>query len=416
MALHDFLQGDLYQQGLAQFNRGEWAAAIQSFTELQASGDAYPDVDGLIADARLKLQFEGSDVPVALAPPRPSMLLPMLMVAALALLVAGGYVGFQWFNQPTPVMAVVVPTEIPPTETPLPPVQPTVRPTMVPVPTAIVPGMVSIKAGEGESFINTPANIDIILDASGSMLATVGTDGAQRWLVARDALRKVLDVGVLPLESNVGVRTYGRNRGKDCGDLEVVQPLEPYSYECVLTTINSIQPVPYGMTPLAASLQAANRDLAHVTGSSAVILVTDGIESCDGDPVAAAAKLVEGSADRKVHVIGFAVDDPGATENLRQIAAKGNGLYFDANDSTQLAEALQQAVVLSYTITTPSGEAVSEGTVGQSAMQLDSGNYQLRIEGTPPLVQDFSVKNGGSTEILLSQRDGGLGAEVVEKR
>ena len=200
------------------------------------------------------------------------------------------------------------------------------------------------------------------------------------------------------------------------GTLNLYTRLSPTANERVLSTINMIKPVPYGMTPLAASLRASSVDLAHVTGSSAVILLTDGIESCDGDPVTEAAKLVEGGTDRKVHVIGFAVDDPAATENLRQIAAKGNGLYFDANDSAQLAEALQQAVALKYTIATPSGETVSEGTVGQSTIQLDSGNYQLRIEGTPPLVQDFNVRNGGSTEILLSQGDGGLGAEVVEQR
>ncbi len=286
---------------------------------------------------------------------------------------------------------------------------------MVPLPTRIAPGMVTIKVADGEKFVDTPANIDIILDASGSMLAAMGTDGPARWEVARDALGQLLNSGVVPLESYVGLRTYGRNQGRDCGDLEVVQPLEPFSYERILASVNGIKPVSYGMTPLAASLRATNQELASVMGSSAVILLTDGIESCDGDPAAEAASLVAGGTNRMVHVIGFAIDDPAATENLRKIATEGNGMYFDAHDSGQLAEALQQAIVLRYTIATPSGETVMEGKVGQGPTELKPGNYQLRIEGSPSLIQDFTVKNGGASEILLRQIAGGLQAEVVER-
>jgi Ca-activated chloride channel homolog len=416
MSIYDTSPADLYRKGVAHFNNGEWAAAIEALSALQETGAPYRDVDQLLADAQLKLQFEGGEVPVALAPPRPSLMMPVLMGVALLLLVVGGFLGFQWLNRPQAVVAVAAPTAPPATATPRPVA--TARPTAVvvaPTPIPRAPGTVAIKAAEGESFISTPANIDIILDASGSMLAPVGTDGPERWVAARDALRSLLDSGVIPLESYVGVRTYGRNRGRDCGDIEVMQPLEPYSYERVLGVVNAIKPVPYGMTPLAASLRNAGQNLANVTGSSAVILVTDGIESCDGDPVAEAEKLVAGATDRKVHVIGFAIDDPAATENLRQIAAKGNGLYFDANDSAQLGEALQQAVVLSYAITTPSGEEVATGTVGDAPVPLNAGAYRLRIEGTP-LVQDFAIKNGDTTEILLSQGNGGLQAETVAGR
>ena len=114
-------------------------------------------------------------------------------------------------------------------------------------------------------------------------------------------------------------------------------------------------------------------------------------------------------------MIGFAVDEPAANENLRQIAAKGNGLYFDANNSAQLAEALQQAVVLSYAITTAAGEEVAQGTVGDPSVQLNPGTYRLRIDGTPTLEQEFTVENGDTTDILLSQTDGVLQADIQQR-
>lgn len=50
--------------------------------------------------------------------------------------------------------------------------------------------------------------------------------------------------------------------------------------------------------------------------------------------------------------------------------------------------------------------------VGDVQVQLNSGTYRLTIPGTPPLVKQFSITSGGSTEILLSQGEGGLQAEV----
>ena len=56
---------ELYQRGLQHFHRAEWHDAITAFTELQASGEAFPGVEDLIADARVKLIFESVTPPDA---------------------------------------------------------------------------------------------------------------------------------------------------------------------------------------------------------------------------------------------------------------------------------------------------------------------------------------------------------------
>src|SRR5689334_18921556 len=82
---------ELYRQGVSQFNRGEWSAAIATFNELQDVSNAYPDVTDLLADARLKLQLMGAEQPAAMAPPRRSLLPAALALLALVFVGSGSY-------------------------------------------------------------------------------------------------------------------------------------------------------------------------------------------------------------------------------------------------------------------------------------------------------------------------------------
>jgi hypothetical protein len=247
------------------------------------------------------------------------------------------------------------------------------------------------------------------------MLGPVPGTDQLRWEAARTAVRTVLDSGTIPLDSSIEVRTFGQRRDKGCEDLEVVLSREPYSYERVLNAIDAIRPAVRGMTPLSASLEAAADDLASVDESTTLILVTDGVDiSCDGDPVATAASFVEHAAPRKVHVIGFALDDPMASGMLRDIAAAGNGLYFDAKDSAELAAALQQAIVLRYHIMTPAGLEVATGTVGDQPRVLDPGTYRLTIDASPTIEREIVVTDGGVVQVQLRADDaGGLTADVL---
>src|SRR3954471_1617291 len=109
---------DLYRQGVTSFNRGEWSDAIATFNDLQAVSNAYPDVTDLLADARLKLQLMGNGQPLAMAPPRRSLLRPALALLALLFVGSGAYLIVRAMNQPTPpAQAQVVPTAVPPTAT-----------------------------------------------------------------------------------------------------------------------------------------------------------------------------------------------------------------------------------------------------------------------------------------------------------
>src|SRR5689334_1947034 len=91
MSINDYLSPDgLYRQGLQHFNRGEWQAAIDAFGQLQAGGHAYPGVDELLADARLKARIESAEPPLFKAPPRTPRLVRALLLLIVVLLGVGG--------------------------------------------------------------------------------------------------------------------------------------------------------------------------------------------------------------------------------------------------------------------------------------------------------------------------------------
>ena len=82
-------------------------------------------------------------------------------------------------------------------------------------------------------------------------------------------------------------------------------------------------------TPLAAAIAAVAGDLAAVTGPRIVIIVSDGQESCGGDPEAAVRSLVEQGFDVSVNVVGLDLDRR-TRRRISKLAAIGNGAYYDA--------------------------------------------------------------------------------------
>lgn len=173
-----------------------------------------------------------------------------------------------------------------------------------------------------------------VLDASGSMWGQV--EGKSKIEIARDTMDNA--VGGLDENTDVGLMTYGHRRKGDCNDIELVSPVgQPR--DSLLKSMKGLNPK--GKTPLAASLTQAVNSLKQVEGAASVVLVSDGLETCGGDPCAAAKAAVESDVDMNVHVIGFDVTDEEARQ-LQCIADNGNGKYFTAANAAQLSDAFTE--------------------------------------------------------------------------
>jgi len=189
-------------------------------------------------------------------------------------------------------------------------------------------------AQEGDS-----AHIELILDASGSMWAKLGK--STRIEVAKEALNKIIDDLSERKGIAVGLRVYG-HRTNDCKDTKLEIPIGPLDAKKMKKFINGIKPK--GKTPIAYSLEQAARDfMIDFKGNRIVILVTDGLESCNGDPCAAAKALAEKGIVSKIHVVGFGMDKKSVSQ-LECIVEPSGGLLLEANNADELAKAFDTIV------------------------------------------------------------------------
>jgi len=221
------------------------------------------------------------------------------------------------------------------------------------------------------------ARLLLILDGSGSMWGRV--DGQPKITVAKSAASDA--ILALPQEITAGLMFYGHRRKGDCQDIELVAPLGTARQQ-MLDQLKFVSPK--GMTPLTASLTKAGELLAGGEGDATVILVSDGIETCAGDPCIAVTAMRDKGLKLVVHVVGFDVKGA-AAEQLQCIARAGGGGYFQANDTAGLRQALsaiRTTVVDRKPVTPPPPPVQAAAPPGEQT----SSSKRVRIAGPGTVV------------------------------
>lgn len=188
-------------------------------------------------------------------------------------------------------------------------------------------------------------NIEVLVDASGSMAQEV--DGQQKMDAAKKAITTFL--AGLPEEANVALRVYGhKGTGSDsdkalsCGSSELIYGFEPYQASAIESALSTIKPA--GWTPNGLALQKAQEDLTEFKGennTNIVYLVSDGIETCESDPVGVANAFYDSDITPIINVLGFDVDGEGQN-HLREIADASEGIYQTVADENELAKELEK--------------------------------------------------------------------------
>ena len=191
-------------------------------------------------------------------------------------------------------------------------------------------------------------HVEVILDASGSMAGAL-PDGTSKIAGAQRAIERL--AAGLPADLAVALRAYGHASPKDkhdCRDTALLVPFGPASGQRAAVTAQAKALRPRGWTPITYVLQTAAADFPAGASERVLVLVSDGKETCDGDPCALARTLAAGTPPVVVHTIGFAADDA-ARLQLACIAAATGGRSFDAATADQLAAMLATAVTAAGT-------------------------------------------------------------------
>jgi len=206
----------------------------------------------------------------------------------------------------------------------------------------------TVSVTSSSSFTTSNAlNIEYILDASNSMNDPLPS-AELKIDVAKRVICNLIDNLATEVKGNVnvGLRIYGANfdptKTKEvaCRDSVLVVPVKGIDAQLIKSKVMETKAA--GYTPLAYSLELASKDFPSGEGNTnVIILVSDGKETCGGDPVGVIKKLKEQGFNVVVHCIGLAVDEE-AKKQLEEIAMVGGGVYYTAESAEQLTELLKK--------------------------------------------------------------------------
>ncbi len=318
---------------------------------------------------------------------------------------------------------ITLPTAPLPMPAPKPPVEPEVPLATLPgapeikkpeqaeipsLPAPEVPIEVEPKPAEAEAvpyepkLVTARTNIDVILDASGSMSAPLGATTQSKF----DALRQALYDVVFELiqqqtdfPRNIAVRLMGSTQeaaANNCEDTELAVGMGDPNLDAIRGILDKAKA--QGQSPIAYTLEKAVDDFP-IGGAAdrVIVLVADGADSCEGNPCEVASGLSE---DMIVHVIAFDVA-PEDQEKLSCIAKNADGQFFLARNEGELRASLDQAInsTMPYNLkltatagTSPlpfkvtafkagTEEEVRRGeSLGTKLLSLSPGTYDILIE------------------------------------
>ena len=190
-----------------------------------------------------------------------------------------------------------------------------------------------------------PTRILFLFDASQSMYARWETN--TKYEVAKKMLSEMVDSLNEMTNLELALRVYGHTKKyppQDCDDTRLEVPFGKNNSFAIKKRLEEISPS--GTTPIARSLEACGGDFPKSQARNIIILITDGIEECNGDPCAVSAMLQKKGVVLKPFVIGLGLNK----DFIKQFECIGN--YFDATDETQFRNAFNIVITQALNNTT----------------------------------------------------------------
>ncbi len=176
-----------------------------------------------------------------------------------------------------------------------------------------------------------------VLDASGSMKSKWGNttrmEAAKKILINLvDSLKDIKNV-------EIALRCYGYQNPvsvHDCKDTKLVVGFHPNNTAEIIKFVEKVQP--NGYTPIAYSLTQAAADFPDANGKNVVILITDGIEECDGDPCAVSKQLQARNVILRPYIVGIGLDE----QKMKFFDCVGK--YYQPQNEKDLGQILSNVV------------------------------------------------------------------------
>ncbi len=228
------------------------------------------------------------------------------------------------------------------------------------------PILASVLALAATALFTGPAagqsdKVMLIIDSSRSMWGHI--DGVNKVVHAREALEQFLKRQEGEFE--LGLMAYGHQEKASCEDFAVLSEIGEFDSPSYASAVNNI--APKGSTPIAAALDAAAKEMAKETGRKHIVLLSDGLDNCEGDPCARAAQLADAVPQMTLHAIAF--DKSDKEDDLQELAcvAEPSGGVFRFASSRQALDSALADVAARVTAPPHTTQAVMAEDVDQDA-------------------------------------------------
>lgn len=200
-----------------------------------------------------------------------------------------------------------------------------------------------------EQKLPEKTRILFVLDGSGSMNAQWG-DNLSRMQAAKNILTKLVDSLRINPKVELALRVYGHRysrQSNNCNDSKLEVPFGIKNHNTIINQIKDI--TPRGVTPITYSLLQAAQDFPANAGyRNIVILITDGVESCGGDPCAASIELQKKDVFLRPFIIGLGVPGGKALDCV--------GKFIDSQNASSFNKILNESIETTFATTTVSVE------------------------------------------------------------
>ncbi len=273
-----------------------------------------------------------------------------------------------------------------------------------------------------------PPKVEIILDGSGSM-GQVLSSRKSKMYHSKELLKDYLS-RQWKQKTLVGLRVYGAKKKGDCSDSELLVNFREKSLYEVENKIKKIGPL--GMTPLSKSIRQAVDDLQGYPGPKKIVILTDGEDTCGGDPCET-SKYLRKINDETTQFYTIGIGFQGGEYNLQNM--KCLGPVLDAQSDSELSEGLSQIDEAIFgdsknlEVRSPNPNAmVRVYKVGQSLktppvisfgaserVKLPPGEYKATVSLNPLFVfKKFLIRKKRRT-ILVVKGDATIGVNYTDK-
>lgn len=246
-----------------------------------------------------------------------------------------------------------------------------------------------------QTLQQAPSNTILVMDGSGSMWGQI--DGINKIVIAREVVDGLLDR--FPADQNLGLTLYGHRTRGDCTDIETIVAPGLGNRDAISQAVNTLNP--RGSTPMTDAIVQAAESLRYTEVPATVILVSDGVETCNPDPCAAAEALELAGIDFTAHVVGFDVTEADALAQMQCLADRTGGTFTTASNAEELSDALTQVAIAPEPAPTPEPSTVAinfQALLGDENGPLIEGPVTWTLDGSDPL-----ELSGNPLELELDQ-------------